>query len=108
MIESLDCASATRFLASATRRARSSVLVEGPDPDFGGGVVPGVGFGVATGVENDDKGTGILDGRGFVGIGAAIPGDFCVSEPPELTFFIAASFAAISARFCRMRSFGDN
>lgn len=105
MIESLVCASATRFLASATRRARSSVLVEVLGPDLGGGVMPGVGFGVVTGVEDNDEGTGILDGKGFVGIGAAIPGGFCVTGLPEPTFFIAASFAAISARFCRMRSF---
>jgi hypothetical protein len=107
---SLLCASATRFLASATRCARSSLTFAGvPDSDFECGVVPGVGLGVEPGLE-DIAGDGIaaLVGRGLVGIGAAIPCVLCGAGPLRDEVFMAASLAAISARFWRMRSFAES
>lgn len=114
LIASLVCASATRFLASATLRARSSGRPAGvPAPEPEGGVMPGVGFGVEPGVEEEaGEGMGTLVGVGFVGMGAAIPGVLCGAgppgPPPKAVVLIAASLAAISARFWRMRSFAES
>lgn len=74
-----------------------------------GGVIPFVSLGVELGVE--DAGVGgmaSLDGMGFVGTGATIAGVFCGAGPARFDFFMAASLAETSARFCMMRSLADS
>ena len=95
---SLVCASATRRFASETRRAISSIAraLTGP-----GEAVAGVGpletVGEEPTVMEDTIGT-----AAFVGTGALTGG-----VQPNVEDFIAASLAAISARFCAIMSVLD-
>lgn len=106
LIASLLCASATRRLASATRRARSSGV---PEPDAGvAGVGPldTVGDGVTLDTTFDGRDAGRM---GTLSVGAAIPVVALVAEAAGTRgFFMAASLAAISARFWAIRSAPDN
>lgn len=94
---SLLCASATRRFASATLLARSSCVEGVPGAGDAAAVVEGVGpletvgDGEATTCGTGSEG---LTGTGAITIGGLI----------TVLFFIAASFAAISARFCAIRS----
>lgn len=93
---SLLCASATRRLASDTRRAISSVTIREPgagDPVAGVGPLDMVGEGVIPGVE--------IETAGFVGAGALI---VVGGVQPSALVLKAANFAAISARFCNITS----
>lgn len=96
----LVCASATRRFASATRRDKSS--------DVAG--VPGPEGAAADAVRLETDGEGVVTvgiaAAGFTGVGAASLGViFCGPVPtPNEAFRIAASFAAISARFWAIRS----
>jgi hypothetical protein len=78
---SLLCASATLRLASATRRAKSSAA-EGPGDED---VLPAVGLGSGTLTE--------------LGVGP--------EDVPKALFLMAATLAAISARFCAMTTSVD-
>jgi hypothetical protein len=78
---SLLWASATRRLASATLRAKSSAA-EGPEDED---VLPGVGLGNGT----------------LRGLGTGL------EDAPRAFFLMAATLAAISARFCAMRTSVD-
>lgn len=80
----LRCASATRFCASATRRARSSA-------DGSATVGPADTVALAA---------GRATGAAGVGEGAELA--------PGVPFFIAAIFAAISARFCAISAFASS
>lgn len=105
MTASLDCASATRRLASATLRASSSDAGPAPPPEAGVGAPEVPGEGVA--VFNTTLEGAVVGTMGTLGIGAATPEvDRAVAAgpvPPGLPmFFIAASLAAISARFWAM------
>ena len=98
----MDWASATRRRASATLRASSSDagLAAAPEAGVGAPEVPGDGVAVfSTTLDGAVVGT-----MGTLGIGAATPEvDRAAAArpvPPGLPmFFIAASLAAISARF---------
>jgi hypothetical protein len=72
-----------------------------------GGVVPGVRLGVELGEEEAGVGKVTFGGMGFVGTGAAIPGDFRGAGPLRDDFFMAASLAATSARFRIIRSLAE-
>ena len=95
---SLVCASATRRFASETRCAISSIarVLTGP-----GELVAGVGPLETVGEELAVVG-GNIGAATLVGTGALIGG-----VQPNVEDFIAASLAAISARFCAMRSVLD-
>jgi hypothetical protein len=96
---SLVCASATRRFASETRCAISSmarVLPGAGEPVAGVGPLETVGEELAVVGGSIETGT-------LVGTGALIGG-----VHPNVEDFIAASLAAISARFCAMRSVLDS
>ena len=91
----LVCASATRRFASATRRDKSSDVAGVPGPE--GAAADAVRL------ETDEEGVGTVGiaAAGFTGVGAASLGVIvCGPVPtPNDAFRIAASLAAISARF---------
>jgi len=94
---SLVCASATRRLASETRRAISSIargLPRAGDPVAGVGPLETVGEELA--VVGGNIGTGTLGGALMDGV------------HPNVEDFIAASLAAISALFWAMMSVFDS
>lgn len=103
LMASLLCASATRRFASATLRMRSSEMagVPAPEPDAGVGPLEMLGEGVLlyTALDGSDAGT-----IGTLGTGAASPGpgegrDADGAAGNTFFLFMAASLAAISARF---------
>jgi hypothetical protein len=96
---SLVCASATRRFASETRRAISSMARVLPGA---GEPVAGVGPLETVGEELSVVG-GSIGTAALVGTGALMDG-----VHPNVEDFIAASLAAISARFCAMRSVLDS
>ena len=83
---SFVCASATRRFASATRRCMSSPGAGDAECEVDSrcGVLAGLGLATADADADAETDTG--------------------AELPDAPFFMAAIFAAISARFCAMRS----